>query len=160
MKLIVGIDPGTTTGIALLDMNTESSFSSSFSKREMSIADICEYIAEKGEPVIIATDVKKPPATVRKIASTFGAVLFRPKRTISQSEKNSLVRLERKTKNKHEKDALAAAIIAKKRFSTLIRKIESALMRKDMIVFNDQVKEMLIRHKACNIEHAISLVRG
>jgi len=157
MKLIVGIDPGTTTGIAILDMKTGSNFCKTFSSKGTSFSKLCDYISENGDPVIIACDVKKPPALVKKTASAFNAVLSRPRRTIRIAEKRKLVTIA--TENKHERDALAAALLAKKKFSVLFRKVDSSLKRRNLLRINEDVKELLIKRRAGNINQAIRLLK-
>jgi hypothetical protein len=127
----------------------------------MNLSELCNYIAEKGEPIIIATDVAKPPALVKKSASAFNALLFSPKKDITQTEKRKLLRaakFSKKMKNKHEKDALAAALKARKRFLNFFVKIDSALKKKNLSHLNDDVKSLLIKRRVCNIEQAIKTV--
>ena len=156
MNLIVGIDPGTTTGIAILDIKSDSHFCKTFSKRGISFSELCNYISENGTPVIIACDVRKPPNLVKKMAAVFDALLSKPRRTIRIAEKRRLVNM--KIKNKHEMDALAAALLAKKKFSILFRKVESIMKRRNLQC-SDDVKELLIKRKAGNINQAIELLK-
>jgi predicted RNase H-like nuclease (RuvC/YqgF family) len=70
---IVGIDPGTTVGIAILSLNGELLFSNSFQgyvSRSSRQADIRSW-----KPAIVATDVYPTPAAVEKIRRSFKAVL-------------------------------------------------------------------------------------
>jgi predicted RNase H-like nuclease (RuvC/YqgF family) len=154
MRTIVGIDPGITTGVAILDMNSFSDFYQVFSTRGTSFSRLCDYISENGEPVIIACDVKKPPSLVRKTASAFNAVLSKPGKTITVAEKNRLAK-KYAFKNKHERDAIAAAILAKRRFSVLFRKVDSVLKVRNLVYLADDIKDLLIKKKAGNISHAI-----
>jgi predicted RNase H-like nuclease (RuvC/YqgF family) len=154
MKTVVGIDPGVTTGIAIFDMNSFSDFYQSFSIRGASFSRLCDYISENGEPVIIACDVKKPPSLVRKTASAFNAVLSKPGKTITVAEKNRLVK-RYVFKNKHERDAIAAALLAKKRFSVLFRKVDSMLKVRNLVYLSDDIKNLLVKKRAGNINHAI-----
>ncbi len=57
--IIVGVDPGTTIGIAALNLDGE--LVGLVSSRMMSVPDIVSYIREKGKPVVVATDVVPPP---------------------------------------------------------------------------------------------------
>jgi len=156
MKTIVGIDPGTTTGIAILDMKTDSGFCKTFSKKGATLSELCDYISENGTPVIIACDVKKPPSLVKKTAAVFDAVLSKPRRTIRIAEKRRLV--NRSIRNRHEMDALAAALLAKRKFSILFRKVESIMKRRNLQC-SDDVKELLIKRKAGNINQAVQLLK-
>ncbi|CAJ36549.1 DUF460 domain-containing protein [Methanocella arvoryzae] len=126
--LIVGVDPGTTIGVAVLNLQGE--LKGLISSRVMSIPDVIEYIREFGKPVIVATDVVPPPDTVEKIKRSFKATLFAPDERISVDEK---VRLGKPYgyNNDHERDALSAAVKAfntyKNKFAQIDRKAPSHL---------------------------------
>ena len=154
MKLIVGIDPGTTTAIAMLNFSAD--YCHVFSRKNMNLSELCDYIAEKGEPVIIATDVAKPPMLVKKAAAAFNALLFTPKKNIPQYEKRKMVKSV-KLRNKHEKDALVAALKARKRFLNFFSKIDSVLEKKNLSYLDEDVKSLLIKRRVCNIEQAIKV---
>ncbi|HMK47187.1 MAG TPA: DUF460 domain-containing protein [Methanocella sp.] len=126
--LIVGVDPGTTIGVAILNLDGE--LKGLVSSRVMSIPDVVEYIRERGKPVIVATDVVPPPATVEKIKRSFKATLFVPHERIAVDEKIRVAR-EYGYNNDHERDALSAAIKAyntyKNKFAQIDRKAPSHL---------------------------------
>ncbi|BAI60209.1 conserved hypothetical protein [Methanocella paludicola SANAE] len=131
--IIVGVDPGTTTAVAILDLNGR--LVEVTSSRVSSIPDIIEHISEKGRPVVIATDVVPPPGAVEKIKRAFKAVLFTPNERIPVEEK---VRLARPLgySNDHERDALAAAVKAfntyKNKFAQIDKKTPSHLDANDV----------------------------
>jgi hypothetical protein len=122
--IIVGVDPGTTIGIAALNLDGE--LVGLVSSRMMSVPDIVSYIREKGKPVVVATDVVPPPATVEKIKRSFKATLFVPNERIAVEEKVKLAR-PYGYGNDHERDALAAAVKAynayKNKFAQIDRKV-------------------------------------
>jgi len=105
----VGIDPGTTVGIAILDL--EGNVLDIFSARNFSLYDISEYISKFGYPAIIATDVSPPPATVEKLSHNYDARFFSPPQSLTVDEKNAAT-FGYKTENFHQRDALAAALKA------------------------------------------------
>lgn len=121
--IIVGVDPGTTTAVAAIDL--EGRLVDVRSSRVSSVSGIIGHISEMGRPVVIATDVVPPPAAVEKIKRAFQAVLFTPGGRMPVEEK---VRLARPLGygNDHERDALAAAVKAfnayKNRFARIDRK--------------------------------------
>jgi predicted RNase H-like nuclease (RuvC/YqgF family) len=131
--IIVGVDPGTTTAVAILDLDGRLVEVSS--SRVSSIPAIIEHISEKGRPVVIATDVVPPPGAVEKIKRAFKAVLFTPNERIPVEEK---VRLARPLGygNDHERDALAAAVKAfntyKNKFAQIDKKTPSHLDANDV----------------------------
>ena len=131
--IIVGVDPGTTTAVAILDLNGRLVEVSS--SRVSSIPQIIEHISEMGRPVVIATDVVPPPGAVEKIKRAFKAVLFTPNERIPVEEK---VRLAKPLGygNDHERDALAAAVKAfntyKNKFAQIDRKTPAHLDANDV----------------------------
>ncbi len=119
-NVIVGIDPGTTTAVAVIDENGD--LIEVKSSKNMSINDIVEILG-RYRVMVCATDVNPAPRSVEKLASILNAELFTPSSTLSVSEKVSLVvdRFSKVYKNAHERDAIAAAI---KAFNVYKSKIE------------------------------------
>ncbi len=108
---IVGVDPGTTTAIAVLDL--EGNLLGVRSKKGWSPAEVVEYILSFGKPVIIATDKSNPPDFVSKLRASFNAVLHVPREDTSVERKKHLVSpFRNEISNDHERDALSAAIDA------------------------------------------------
>ncbi len=119
--LIAGIDPGTTTAVALMDL--AGNLISIRSKKDWSISEVIEFITEHGKPVIIATDKKNPPEFVSKVRASFNAVLHSPKEDLNVEKKRDLTS-EYKILNDHERDALAAAMDAFNYYRSKFRNIE------------------------------------
>ncbi len=153
MKLIVGIDPGLNTGIACIDI--DNSTITTHTLRNASIGDACEYLLSCGEPIIVASDVRPPPKAVRRIAAAFNARLFYSK--LSVNEKKKLSRAANYS-NVHERDALAAAISAKKFFAPTFEKVNTVLERKGLVRLSAAVKELLVKKEAGNIEFALKML--
>ncbi len=118
---IVGIDPGNTVGIAILDLS--GNIISVESRKEWSSSDVSEHILSFGKPVIIATDRKSPPDYILKIRASFNCILHTPKDDISVEKKKALTS-GYKTRNDHERDALASAIEAFNAFKSKLRNVE------------------------------------
>jgi predicted RNase H-like nuclease (RuvC/YqgF family) len=111
----VGIDPGKTTAVAVLDL--DGNLISLFSKKNLTKGEISRHILGYGRPVMIATDRSPAPSSVEKMAAVFSARLVEPEENLFKREKNSLARdfmadNNGKGINQHEKDALASAIYA------------------------------------------------
>lgn len=122
--LIAGIDPGTTTAVALIDLS--GNLISVKSRKDWSLADVIEFINSNGKPVIIATDKKNPPEFVNKIKASFNAILYSPRENLSLEKKRELT--SRFTfLNDHERDALASAMDAMKNYESKFRNIEKRL---------------------------------
>ncbi|MCZ7402466.1 MAG: DUF460 domain-containing protein [Candidatus Methanoperedens sp.] len=105
--IIVGIDPGTTTALAVLTLDGELRML--HSSRTISIPEVIEMIAEQGRPLVIASDVFPTPNAVEKIRRAFNAVSSSPFEVLSAQSK-----IEFATpygySNNHERDAIAAAV--------------------------------------------------
>ncbi|MEM2934296.1 MAG: DUF460 domain-containing protein [Methanocellales archaeon] len=137
--IIVGIDPGTTTAIAILDLNGD--LKSSISSRVFSFADIVEHISANGDPLVIATDVTPTPAAVERIKRVFNAVLYTPPRFISAEEKINLAKRFGYA-NDHERDAIAAALLAFNSYKSKFAQIE----KKAPAPLNiEELKAMVVR---------------
>jgi predicted RNase H-like nuclease (RuvC/YqgF family) len=122
---IVGIDPGTTMGIAIIDLT--GNLIEVFSAKHYSISDAVERIIARGNPLIIASDVTPTPTMVRKISSIFASPVHELDESLSTEEKIALTKGEGYAhKNAHERDALAACVNAlrsyKKKFVQVQKK--------------------------------------
>lgn len=122
--VIVGIDPGTTLGIAIVDLSGK--LLNLRSSRQMSLSDATSFIASIGRPVVIASDVYPMPFSVEKIRRSFHAVPYTPSHDLSVEAKYALTK-EDNYANDHERDALSAARAAYQfwsyRFSGIARRI-------------------------------------
>ncbi|MCG7850612.1 MAG: DUF460 domain-containing protein [ANME-2 cluster archaeon] len=133
--LIVGIDPGTTTGLGMLDL--EGNLVKSHSGRGMSVSDIVEMIARYGKPMIIATDVRPMPGTVEKIRRSFNAIPGEPDESLSSEYKINLAR-PYGYRNDHERDAIAASAHVfrrhKNKFEEIRKRIPPGIDADEVIV--------------------------
>lgn len=122
--LIVGIDPGTTTAIAALDLDGNLLHLSS--SRQTSMSDVIEVLYTVGKPLVIASDVHDMPFSVEKIRRAFNGVAHSPKQDMSVETKLELAS-RYPYENDHERDALAAALDAyrsyKNKFQSLVRRV-------------------------------------
>ena len=107
--VIVGVDPGTTTAVALLDLDGQ--VLDVWSSRTADTAAVIEWIIEGGRPVLVAADVEPMPETVEKIRRSFDAAGWTPTRDLPVDGKLHRTR-EEAYDNDHERDALAAALYA------------------------------------------------
>ncbi|GAB6879262.1 DUF460 domain-containing protein [Halorubrum gandharaense] len=108
-RVIVGIDPGTTTAVAIVGL--DGTVHARFSSRTADTADVTEWIIEQGRPIIVAADVEPMPETVEKFRRSFDAAAWRPTTDLPVDEKLHRTR-EHPYENDHERDALAAALFA------------------------------------------------
>jgi predicted RNase H-like nuclease (RuvC/YqgF family) len=146
--IMVGLDPGTTTGIAALNLNGE--LVDLISSRSMSSSDVIEWISARGRPLVVATDVSPTPGSVEKVKRAFNAVLFSPGGDVPAEEKIALGK-EFGYKNDHERDALAAAASAFKKYRNKFSQVEKKVPAE---IDPDEVKALVVR--GYSIENAIA----
>ena len=122
---IVGIDPGTTVGVAMLDLdgNTVDVFSS----KNYSVSDTIRLIISRGKPLVVASDVTPMPSMVKKVSNVFSSHVHELNDCLTVEEKFALTKGEGyEYKNVHERDALAACVNAfknyKKKFAQVQKK--------------------------------------
>ena len=118
--LIVGLDPGTTTGIAAVDLDGNLVLLSS--SRQMTMSDIVEELYRAGKPLIVASDVREMPYSVEKIRRAFNAIPYTPKQSLSVEAKYDLTAPFSYT-NDHERDSLSAALDAYRSLQNKFRNI-------------------------------------
>lgn len=109
--LVVGIDAGTTVGIAISDISGR--VIALQSGRSLSRGDVIRYLVKFGKPILIAADVSPAPNFIEKLSTSLQAPLFVPERLLSVAEKRELAKSFTKDsngqpKNAHQRDALAA----------------------------------------------------
>jgi uncharacterized protein len=118
--LVVGVDPGTTTAVAALDLSGR--VVGLHSSKDMGVASVVNFILGLGKPSLIASDVNPAPDFVSTIATCFGVVLIAPQKTLRVEEKLGLTR-GFEAADAHQRDALAAALHA---LDALTRKLDRA----------------------------------
>ncbi len=118
--LIVGIDPGTTIGIAAVDL--EGNLVHLISSRQMTMSDVIEELFRIGKPLIIASDVHQMPYSVEKIRRAFNAVPYTPRQDRSVEEKWDITS-GYAYQNDHERDSLSAALDAYRSYKNKFRNI-------------------------------------
>lgn len=150
--LIVGIDPGTTTGIGAVDLDGE--VVDLYSSRQMGTAEIIEHLRGVGKPLIIASDVTPMPDAVEKVRRAFNAIAYVPPQDRSVEGK---VELTAGTgyANPHERDALSAALDAyrsnKNKFLNIAKRVPPGF---DL----DEVRARVLRGKS--IEAVLAELSG
>jgi predicted RNase H-like nuclease (RuvC/YqgF family) len=118
---IVGIDPGTTVGIAILSLDGDLLYLKSF--RGIPPDEVVKLIAEYGKPAVIASDVTPMPGSVEKIRRSFNAVPASPGIEVSSEEKIALGKTFGYS-NDHERDALTAALLTYRSYKNIFTRIE------------------------------------
>lgn len=157
--LIVGIDPGITCGVAVLDLNGNLLFL--HSEKELSRKELVRKLTSFGIPVLLASDVSPPPTLLEKLAGILNSRVFYPPRSLTVSEKREIVQryLEEnhvKIQDSHQRDALASALKAFYTFKNKFEKAEVRVKSLGLHVPIDQLKMMIL--KGVSISEAINLL--
>ncbi|MGC8849237.1 MAG: DUF460 domain-containing protein [Candidatus Bathyarchaeia archaeon] len=130
-KLIVGLDPGTTCGVAVIGLDMKPILLTSL--RGANRDEIVKAVSEAGQPILVACDVADPPGFVRKVASLFEASLFTPGRDMTTQEKRRIVEDHfqsiAKGLDAHTMDALAAALKAYLAYKNKFESVEARLRK-------------------------------
>ncbi|HOM96407.1 MAG: DUF460 domain-containing protein [Candidatus Methanofastidiosa archaeon] len=144
--VIVGVDPGTTVGLSVLDL--EGNVLTIISKRSFSMSDVKEEIRKYGYPLIFASDVQPPSGFIEKLSTSFDSILYVPPLSISVREKNELSK-DYEVTNAHERDALSAALKAhlhyKNKFTQIKSKIPPELSLYSSRIIGEVIKGMPIK---------------
>ncbi|QCJ46945.1 DUF460 domain-containing protein [Haloprofundus sp. MHR1] len=155
-RVIVGIDPGTTTAVAVADL--DGNVLDVYSSRTDDTADVVEWLIERGRPTIVAADVQPMPETVEKFRRSFEAVGWAPPRDLPVDEKLHRTR-NVDYDNDHERDALAAALFAyddhEDQFARITRKVPPNVDRSEVIarvLAEEEPVEAVLRELDPNVE--------
>ncbi|MEM3736468.1 MAG: DUF460 domain-containing protein [Candidatus Bathyarchaeia archaeon] len=159
-KIIVGIDPGMTCGLAVISLEGKPILIESY--RGISKLDLIALIADKGDPVIVATDVQAPPDFAENIARKFEAVIFTFPTQMPAAEKHKLVQeyaLSQKLEleDSHQKDALAAALKAFNHFKNKFTQAEVHVQEKGIKIPLEEVKSLIV--KGFTIAEAVGIIK-
>lgn len=159
--LIVGIDPGPNTGIAILNFAGKILLVDSM--RSAARGDIIRLITTYGDPTLVAADVTPPPNFVVKISKMLNTGLYYPERLLSADEKSQIVNdftnsIGTRIKGSHKRDALSAAIKAYQKFSEVFDRINRALSSPEEMSLRNMVKQIVIKEKM-NIHDAIAEIK-
>jgi len=147
-KLIIGVDPGVTCGVAALNLEGEPIYIGS--RRNWRFSDLLQTIIGLGEPVVISTDVSSPPDLLKRLSQKFNAVSFIPQISLGIIEKRQMARKYAEfygvnLRNVHEMDALAAAIKAYQHYRDKLEQVEDKVREMNVKVELDDVKALVIR---------------
>ncbi|QSG01400.1 DUF460 domain-containing protein [Natranaeroarchaeum sulfidigenes] len=146
--VVVGIDPGTTTAVAVVSLDGD--LLDVLSTRTADTAAVIEWLIERGRPIVVAADVTPMPETVEKIRRSFDAAAWTPESDLPIDTKQHRTR-EHGYDNDHERDAMAAALFAfddhEDQFRRIARKVPGEFDRGEVtadVVRNDVSVEAAI----------------
>ncbi|MFX1513182.1 MAG: DUF460 domain-containing protein [Promethearchaeota archaeon] len=160
-NIIVGIDPGNTTGIAILTLNGR--LIKAYSKRELSAAEIVRDLTQIGKGVIVSSDVAPAPRLVEKIASTTGSIVFTPRKAqTSAVEKSSLIdqyfdEKQIKSFDTHARDALFASLSAYIYYKPFLEQIRNYILEKEptAISYLEEIRGMILKEQKNDIQDLV-----
>lgn len=138
MYLIIGIDPGTKTGIAALDF--DGNLVDLFSSKDLGLEGVIGHLIPLGKISMIATDVNPPHGFILKLAAQLGSVVFTPEEPLAVNEKIFITR-KYNVEDSHQRDALAAALTAFKKFRNKFQKIDSLKPE----IAKEDIKNLVLR---------------
>src|SRR3989338_2342851 len=118
---IAGIDPGTTTAYAIIDV--QGKFINARSRKEFSLSQLLREIHSQGKVIAIGTDKANIPGLIQEFSSKIGARVFAPREDLKVLEKKDIAGVFL-VNDSHEMDALASALFARQQLSPLLSKIE------------------------------------
>ncbi|MBN2202945.1 MAG: DUF460 domain-containing protein [Candidatus Aenigmarchaeota archaeon] len=153
--LIVGVDMGTTTGLAIYDL--EKNLLLTCSRKNFSINSIIKEIMNFGEALVVATDKKKVSPSIKKIAASFNCKIYSPDHDITVEEKRGILSID--IKDVHERDALSAAAFAYRQYEGMFNSISRALSAMHLGQYKDHAKKMIVTGEAKNIAEAIDMIK-
>ncbi len=147
--LIVGVDPGSTFGLCVIDIF--GNYKGIFSFKSPKSHDVVNKILAFGIPVIVSCDKKKPPEYAIKLSARLGCRVISPLRDLLISEKKRLVmknECSTLVKDSHQRDACASAYYAFSRLKGSIKKIEKGFSCEELdgLLF----KKILVEAKTVN----------
>ena len=160
-RLIVGVDPGVTVGLAALSFDGVPI--SVDSRRNWALSDLIKTISKLGEPTIISSDVTPASALLEKLSVKFNAVLFAPLLSMTADEKHQTARAYAelqglKLRNAHEVDALASALKAYQHYEKKFEQINARVKKQKLKVSADDAKDLVVRGHT--LKRAIQILQG
>lgn len=152
--LIVGLDPGVTTGYAFLDIDENLIHANS--SRQLGLSGLISETIKFGKVLLVGTDKHKVPRLVEEFAAKLGARIASPQEDIGVDEKRSLAKgfdLD----DGHQRDALASALFAYKSIKPLLDKVDFFVKENKKHGIKNEIKEMVVA-KHISIKSAVGII--
>jgi len=153
--IIVGIDPGTNVGYAILDLN--GNLIKVESAKELDLGSLISKIIYYGKVLVVGTDKQRTPSFVNDFAVKTGGIVISPKEDIKVEEKEQLTK-EFEFKGDHQKDALASSILAYKKIKNLLNKIEEFVKNNKKENLKNKIVEIVIKNYGISIKSALDIL--
>ncbi|MBI2136435.1 DUF460 domain-containing protein [Candidatus Woesearchaeota archaeon] len=163
-QLIVGVDPGTTLGYAVLDI--DGKILKLGSSKQLNLSALITEVIGLGRPLIVGCDKHSVPDFVSKFSTKIGARSINPEEDLHVIEKKEIIyHYVADTKqaitpaNLHEADALAAAIFAFRRIRTVLEKINNFVVENKKQEHKQRITEIVLLNDALNIKEAFEMIQ-
>src|SRR3989344_1995899 len=154
--IVVGIDPGTTTGYAILDL--QGNIISLRSSKNLGLNSLLEEILKEGKAIAVGTDKAKSPNLVELFSTKIGARVFHPKEDLRVEEKRELIK-DFEAKVGHEADALAAALFAFNRIKGILDRIDSYARENNKTAIKAKIADLVIT-KEVSIRESVDIIEN
>ena len=152
--LIVGLDPGTTIGYAVLDI--EGNPVHVDSSKQFNLNSLISESIKLGKVVLVGTDKSKVPRLVEDFATKIGARVVSPKEDIKVDEKRGMTgRFD--LDDGHQSDALASALFAYNSAKHLLDKIDFFVKENKKHDIRNEIKQMVLV-KQISIKSAVGVI--
>ncbi|MCD6496112.1 MAG: DUF460 domain-containing protein [Candidatus Aenigmarchaeota archaeon] len=148
------------TAVVILDLNGR--IVGMRSERGFSLERILEFLSSECTPLVIASDVFPAPRLVEKVAAAFSAKVYAPQENFSKRTKSRIVRsFGLSERERHKKDALAAAVTAYGCSLPVINRIKKKLLNEGVYDIFDagDVMKKILSGESGNIHSAISSLK-
>ena len=122
--IIVGIDPGTTTAYAIIDL--KGNIIKLNSSKELDLNRLVYETFSFGKPVLVGTDKSKIPHLVELYSAKTGARAINPREDLKVDDKKEATKT-RSFEDNHQMDALASALFVLRSVKPLIEKVDKIL---------------------------------
>ena len=152
--LIMGIDPGTTLGYALI--NTDGKLVDIGSSKNIGLGTLISKIIGIGKIIAVGTDKKEIPSFIREFSAKLGARIISPEEDAKVAEKKRLA-ANFKAEDYHQMDALASAFIAYNELFPLLRKIDGYVKKNKKEGIKKRIVELVVT-KGISISEAVRFV--
>jgi len=152
--LIVGIDPGITTALAVLDVNGNLVYLESSKHLELSM--LISKTLKLGKVVLVGTDKYKVPKLIGAFATKLGARIVSPEEDLQVDEKKIMMSYFTYG-DEHQRDALACALFAYKSLRALLAKIDYFIKANNKQDIKDKIIELVVTKKI-SIKSAVDLI--
>jgi len=157
--ILVGIDPGLVTGVAILDLRSQ--LVALMSRKGLKKGDMIKYILRFGDPILLASDVNPPPKLVKSLSIALGSKLWYPSKSFHVKEKVKLLRgLIDLPQDVHQRDALTAALAAYRSHGELLARVRQVLRKRGLNELFEGVVYKLLKGESASVDEAVRDLLG